>query len=177
MSRKKISPKNSTKKIPRTSDPIRWRYGFLTLLCGLVLVIGFFFAARQHFSSIDFSIKNSRLKKQIDELETAKRRFQLEKEIALTPAEIKKAAKKIGLTETAVSNKTTEQLPTQKSNYAVKPKQPTKVKTEEVKKELNKTEKVEKKPQKTETKKDAPQTSSIKDSNFTRKRRVDDKGF
>ena len=112
-----------------------------------------------------------------DELETAKRRFQLEKEIALTPAEIKKAAKKIGLTETAVSNKTTEQLPTQKSNDAVKPKQPTEAKTEEVKKELNKTEKVEKKPQKTETKKDAPQTTSIKDSNFTRKRRVNDKGF
>jgi len=173
MSRKKISPKNSTKKTPRVSDPIRWRYGFLTLLCGLVLVVGFFFAARQHFSSIDFSIKNSKLKKQIDELETAKRRLQLDKEIALTPAEIKKAAKKIGLTETTVSNKTPENLPAKKSNDAVKPEQPTEVKT----KELNKTEKVEKKSQKTDAKKDAPQTSMTKDSTFTRKRRVDEKGF
>lgn len=173
MNRKKISPKNSTKKIPRVSDPIRWRYGFLTLLCGLVLVVGFFFAARQHFSAIDFSIKNSRLKKQIDELEAAKRRLQLDKEIALTPAEIKKAAKKIGLTETVVSNKMQENLPAKKPDDAIKSKQPTEVKKEE----LNKTENVEKKPQKTDAKKDAPQTSLMKDSTFTRKRRVDDKGF
>ena len=104
MNRKKISTKNPTKKKHRTSDPIPWRYGFLTILCGLVLVVGFFFAARQHFSSIDFSIKNSKLKKQIDELETDKRRMQLAKEIALTPGEIKKAAKKIGLTEMTASN-------------------------------------------------------------------------
>ncbi len=103
MSRKKISPKNPTKKNTRARDPIAWRYGFLTLCCGLVLVVGFFFAARQHFSSIDFSIKNSKLKKQIDELEAEKRRLQLDKEIALTPSEIKKAAEKIGFTDMMTS--------------------------------------------------------------------------
>lgn len=180
MNRKKISPKNPTKKIQRTGDPIPWRYGFLTLLCGLVLVIGFFFAARQHFSAIDFSIKNSRLKKQIDELEIAKRRLQLDKAIALTPAEIKKAARKIGLTETVFSNKTTENLPAKKSNDTLKPEQPKEVKTEEVKKELNKAEKeekIQKKPQKTDTKKDTPPASLTKDQIFTRKRQVDDKRF
>ena len=104
MSRKRISQNNSTKKIRRERDPIPWRYCFLTLVCGFFLVGGFFVAARQHFSSIDLSIKNSRLKKQIEELEADKRRFLLAKEIALTPSEIKKAAKKIGLTEMTASN-------------------------------------------------------------------------
>ena len=104
MSRKRISQSNTTKKIHRERDPISWRYCLLTVVCGLFLVGGFFVAARQHFSSIDFSIKNSRLKKQIEELEADKRRFLLAKEIALTPSEIKKAAKKIGLTDMAASN-------------------------------------------------------------------------
>jgi hypothetical protein len=69
-----------------------------------MLVVGFFFAARSHFSSIDFGIKNSRLRKQIEELEADKRRLILSKEIALSPAEIKKAAKRIGLTEMTASN-------------------------------------------------------------------------
>ncbi len=180
MSRKKIPTKNPTKKNPRVSDTISWRYRFLTLACGLILIVGFFFAARQHFSSIDFSIKNSKLKKQIDELETDKRRLQLAKEIALTPSEIKKAARKIGLTEMTVNNKTPENLPAKKSNDVVKPEQPKEVKTEDVKKELNKTEKeekVKKKPQKIDAKKDVLQTSLTKDPIFTRKRRVDDKKF
>ncbi len=104
MNRKKISPKNPTKKIHREREPIPLRYCLLTLTCGLILIVGFFFAARQHFSSIDFGIKNSRLKKQIEELETDKRRLILAKEIALTPSEIKKAAKKIGLSDMTASN-------------------------------------------------------------------------
>ncbi len=104
MSRKRTSQNNTTKKIHRERDTISWRYCLLTLVCGLFLVGGFFVAARQHFSSIDFSIKNSRLKKQIEELEADKRRFTLAKEIALTPSEIKKAAKKIGLTDMTASN-------------------------------------------------------------------------
>lgn len=104
MSRKKISQNNQTRKVKRDRDPIPWRYCLLTLICGLFLVGGFFVAARQHFSSIDFSIKNSKLRKQIEDLEADKRRFLLAKEIASTPSEIKKAAKKIGLTEMTASN-------------------------------------------------------------------------
>lgn len=66
--------------------------------------MGFFFAARSHFASIDFGIKNSKLRKQIEELESDKRRLILSKEIALSPGEIKKAAKKLGLTEMTASN-------------------------------------------------------------------------
>ena len=89
---------------PASLNSIPWKYCFLTAACGLMLVVGFFFAARSHFSSIDFGIKNSKLRKQIEELEADKRRLLLSKEIALSPAEIKKAAKKIGLTEMTASN-------------------------------------------------------------------------
>jgi hypothetical protein len=66
------------------------------IACGMCLIVGFFFAARQHFSSMDFSMKNSSLRKMNQELESDKRRLLLSKEIALSPAEIKKAAQKIG---------------------------------------------------------------------------------
>lgn len=69
----------------------------LTLSCVALLASGFFFAAHQHFSSMDFGMKNSRLRRQIDQLEAEKRRLMLSKEIALSPTEIKKAVKKAGM--------------------------------------------------------------------------------
>lgn len=99
--KKRTLPKvKNSQKIKRDRDPLPWRYCLLTLVCGFVLVGGFFFAARQHFASIEYGIKNSKLKAQLDEAAADKRRLLLEKEIALTPTEIKKAAKKFGLVET-----------------------------------------------------------------------------
>lgn len=62
--------------------------------CVTVLACGFFFAARQHFSTLDFGMKNSHLRKQIDDLESQKRRLLLAREVSLSPAELKKAALK-----------------------------------------------------------------------------------
>ena len=104
MSRKKITKNTAPKKNGGERDPIPWRQCLLTLICGLFLVVGFFGAARQHFSSIDFGIKNSKLRKQIEELEAEQRRLLLTKEVVLSPGEIKKAAKKIGFTEMSASN-------------------------------------------------------------------------
>ncbi len=159
MPRKKLPNKNKTQRAERDSIP--WRYCFLTLACGLILVGGFFFAARQHFSSIDFGIKNSRLRKQIEELEGSKRRLVLAKEIALSPAEIKKAAQKIGLREMTASNievyrpnagSTEKPAEKPKVEKAVeeKAKQAVSTNSEEIKKEDKKPEKeiqTEKKPQ------------------------------
>ena len=64
------------------------------LACATVLACGFFFAARQHFSSMDFGMKNSHLRKQIDDLESEKRRLLLAREVSLSPTELKKAALK-----------------------------------------------------------------------------------
>lgn len=84
-----------TKK--RAAEPKRWRTYLMMFVCGAVLVAGFFLAARQHFASMDFGMRNSRLRKQIDDLEAEKRRLILAREMSLSPAEIKKAAKKTGL--------------------------------------------------------------------------------
>lgn len=108
MSRKKISPNNQTKNVrrrrPQKGVSLSSRYRLLMIVCGMCLIAGFFFAARQHFSSIDFSIKNSRLRKMSEELESDKRRLLLSKEIALSPSEIKKAAQKIGFKAISASN-------------------------------------------------------------------------
>ena len=174
MSRKKISPKRPAKKTPGEREPIPLRYILLTLACGLILVVGFFLAARQHFSSIDYGIKNSRLKKQIEELETDKRQLVLAKEIALTPSEIKKAAQKIGLTMMTASNievfRPTGDIPEkQKSEKSEPPKTrqttPSKtsdVKQPDVKQEAKKDEKAEKKAPEVKNDKEKAQVKTVK---------------
>lgn len=84
-------------KADRQVPTLRWKAYPLILACGALLVAGFFFAGHQHFSSMDFGMKNSRLRKQIDDLEAEKRRLILAREVSLSPGEIKKAAKKTGI--------------------------------------------------------------------------------
>ncbi|MEP6787544.1 MAG: hypothetical protein ABJB40_03875 [Acidobacteriota bacterium] len=88
--------KRNSKAADRASSR-RWPTYMLMLVCGLVLVSGFFLAGRQHFSSMDYGMKNSRLRKQLDELEGEKRRLLLAREVSLSPMEIKKAAKRSGM--------------------------------------------------------------------------------
>ncbi len=88
----------------RTRDPIPWKYCLLTLVCGLIFVAGFFWAARHHFASMDYGMKNAKLRKQINELESKNRHLQYLKAIALSPKEIKKSAKKLGLSEMTARN-------------------------------------------------------------------------
>lgn len=88
----------------------RWQLYALMILCGLLFVSGFFLAGRQHFSSMDFGMKNSRLRKQVDELEAEKRRLLLTREFSLSPTEIKKAAKKAGFADQATVNAGVNQI-------------------------------------------------------------------
>ncbi len=170
MSRKNITKNNPTKNASPERKSIPWRYRLLTLVCGLLLVVGFFFAARQHFASFDFRVKNSRLKKQIEELEADKRRLLLAKEIALSHSEIKKAAKKIGLTDVS-ANKTAvlrtetplQEKPHPEKSLVIQPK-PTSlalVKTEVSKKEAKKPESAVKKSPEPKDKQDKTKTPQI----------------
>ncbi|MEK7723667.1 MAG: hypothetical protein AAB336_04910 [Acidobacteriota bacterium] len=95
MKKRNLTPKNE--KIRREQDPIPWRYCLLTLVCGLLLVVGFFWAARQHFSAMDFGIKNAKLRQQKESLESEQRLLDRNREVSLSPSEIKKVAKKLGL--------------------------------------------------------------------------------
>ncbi|HTK39122.1 MAG TPA: cell division protein FtsL [Pyrinomonadaceae bacterium] len=94
----------AARRTPRTrpeGNPVGFtmplKYSLLAVLCASILVVGFFFAARQHFASIDYGIKNSKLRKQLDELQAEKRRLLLAKEVSLSPAQIQKAAQRLGL--------------------------------------------------------------------------------
>ncbi len=96
--RKRNLPENeSAKRVQREKDPIPWRYCLLTLVFGVLLVGGFFFAARQHFSAIDYGIRNAELRKQRNDLESAQRRLTLAKEKALSYEDLEKTAQQIGL--------------------------------------------------------------------------------
>lgn len=79
------------------SDTISWLYVLLTIICVAFLATGFFFAARQHFMAMDLGIKNSTLRKQVEDMEGEKRRLLLSREIVRSPGEIKRTAMKHGL--------------------------------------------------------------------------------
>lgn len=71
---------------------------FVTLIfTAAIISAGLFMAARQHFSSIDLGIRNSRLRSQLDDLEKEKRRLIVARENSLSPLEIRRAAQKVGL--------------------------------------------------------------------------------
>jgi hypothetical protein len=80
---------------------IPWSFMLLVIVCACVVAAGFFFAARQHFTSMDYGIKNSKLREQLQNLEAEKRRLLLAREVAVSPFAIRKAARVIGLRETA----------------------------------------------------------------------------
>lgn len=105
--KRKITPKSQISKtsgVRREREPVSWRYVILSAVCGLILAVGFFGAARQHFASINYGIQNAKLRKQADELRSEQRRLLLAREVSLSPGEIKKNARKIGFTEMTASN-------------------------------------------------------------------------
>ena len=78
---------------------LSWSFMLLLIVCGCLVATGFFFAARQHFTSMEYGLKNSKLRQQLQDLETEKRRLLLAREVAISPISIKKAAHALGLRE------------------------------------------------------------------------------
>jgi hypothetical protein len=74
-----------------------WVYVAVTVACVCFLAIGFFFAARQHFTAMDLGIKNSKLRKQLEEMEGENRRLVLAREVVRSPLEMKRIAARRGL--------------------------------------------------------------------------------
>ncbi|QQS41437.1 MAG: hypothetical protein IPM63_00350 [Acidobacteriota bacterium] len=102
--RKKKFTKPSVPRVRRQKEPLPWKFCLATILCAAFVAAGFFFAAQQHFYSMDYGIENSRLRSQIEDLKSRNRRLKLKKEVALSPYEIKQAAMKLGLRGTTVHN-------------------------------------------------------------------------
>ncbi len=100
MKRKRVIV-NKSSKVKRQRDPIPWRYCVLTVLCGLLLVSGFFVAARQHFSSVDYAMRNADLRTRIAKLQDEKRKLVILRERASSPSKIAKLAKDLGFSTDA----------------------------------------------------------------------------
>ncbi len=167
--KKRNLPQNSkSERVKRQRDPLPWRYCFLTLVCGLILVGGFFYAARQHFSAIDYGIKNAKLRQQKEDLQSEQRRLQLNREISQSPNEIKKAAKKIGFREftsssiETVSRKIESINPLAGKKSAEKPKQAVAVKAAEPKEEKPKVEKAAKMEKENKPKEQSPSSGDLR---------------
>jgi hypothetical protein len=95
MKRRRL-PITKSSKVRRQRDPIPWKYCVLTAVCGLILAGGFFVAAKQHFSSIEYAMKNAELRQKITILNNAERKLIVERERASSPRQVTKLARHIG---------------------------------------------------------------------------------
>jgi hypothetical protein len=87
---------SATIRRPQRPQPSSWHYYTVAVICCVVLVAGFLFAARQHFSSMEYGLQNSRLRRDLDELQSEKRRLLLSREMTISPTELRKAIRRIG---------------------------------------------------------------------------------
>lgn len=95
--RERVAGESRIKVRNANAEPKRWGTYLLMSVCVTLLVTGVFFAGRQHFSSMDYGMKNSKLRNQVAQLQAEKRRLVLAREISLSPSEIRRAAKKAGI--------------------------------------------------------------------------------
>lgn len=96
--KRKRDLRKRTSQVRRQRDPIPWRYCILTTVCGLLLLGGFFAAAKQHFSTVGYAMDNAKLRVRIAKLKDEKRKLRLSKERASSPVRIASLANKIGFT-------------------------------------------------------------------------------
>ena len=78
--------KKMSRLMPAQDSTPLWVYVLVTIACISFLAIGFFFAARQHFMAMDLSIKNSKLRRQVEDMEGENRRIVLAREIVRSPS-------------------------------------------------------------------------------------------
>ena len=69
----------------------------LLLVCGLVLAVGFVFAARQHFAAVRYGYETENLRVERQRLWVENQRLLLEKEQASAPERLESAARQMGL--------------------------------------------------------------------------------
>ena len=87
----------NVEKVRRERAPIPWQYFLLSVVCGLILACGFFYAAKQHFSTIESSMKSSDMRKAKDKLMAEQRKLKVKRDEVSSEAYIEKAGMKIGL--------------------------------------------------------------------------------
>ncbi len=98
--------RNRTARRPRPANlsdrgigTLPWSYFVVVAICACVIAAGFLLAARQHFVSMDLGMKNSKLRKQLEDFESENRRLTIAREVALSPVEITRTARSFGFVE------------------------------------------------------------------------------
>jgi Na+-transporting NADH:ubiquinone oxidoreductase subunit NqrC len=97
MATRKQIKERSSERVRRERAPIPWRYFLLSITCAVILATGFFYAAKQHFASVDYSMRNSDMRKAKEKLEAQHIKLNVERERAAAPATVEKAGLKMGL--------------------------------------------------------------------------------
>lgn len=120
MRKRNIRKAHPTNISSREIDPLPWSYFVVIAICGCILAAGFFLAARQHFASMELGMTNSKMRSQLEDLESENRRLTLAREVAFSPAEITKTARSLGFLEI---NTTTAALPILAPDKTVKANQ------------------------------------------------------
>jgi cell division protein FtsL len=84
-------------RINRERDVRAFSRLVILLCCGLLLAVGFVFAARQHFAAVRLGYESESLRSERQQLLAEHQRLLLEKEQATAPARLEAAARELGL--------------------------------------------------------------------------------
>jgi cell division protein FtsL len=94
---KRLPPQQPNYTIRRERDSRSSRRLLLLLVCGVVLAGGFLFAASLYFKAVRYGYQNEQLRRERDRLLEEQRRLLLEREAAVSPVNLSRAARKIGM--------------------------------------------------------------------------------
>lgn len=67
------------------------------VIAGILIAAGFAFAAQQHFTAVEQSMRNVQMQRERERLKNEQKRLIYEREMAASPTQLEDRAKKIGL--------------------------------------------------------------------------------
>ena len=117
---RRVPSKQRNSRIHRDRDVRALSRLALLLLCGLVLASGFVFAARQHFTALEYGYKSETLRRERERLLEEKQQLLLQREQAFAPARLAVEARELGLKPILPSQVGT-QTPNTRSQVPVAP--------------------------------------------------------
>jgi cell division protein FtsL len=94
---RRLPSKQRNARITRESDRDAFLRLGLLLICGLGLTSGFVYAGRQHFAALRYGYETENLRRERDQLVEEHRRFLLQREEAVSPVRLERAAKQLGM--------------------------------------------------------------------------------
>lgn len=99
MATRKNIKARSFDKVRRERASVPWQYFVVGISCAVILAGGFFLVTKNHVSSVDYSMRNSDMRKSLEKLEDQNIKLKAERTTASSPAMIEKAGLKMGLSK------------------------------------------------------------------------------